>query len=507
MLADLFGYPITTANEECISAVNSYYENIMNFESRFDFGKTSYDADRSCAMALVCLVDSLICVYNYNEATSYIKEAKSLDPREALYVKAYVHWLVDNDLDDAAQVFGQIAVNYPLDLFALRRMQVVTMLTGNYSAMLDICSTPAIASANASLGLYHGILGFALDLNDRFEEALVEGRIGYKIKEEDPWSHHAVAHALYNLGALAEGIEEVGHLSGNWTDLCSHMEHHNWWHIAAFLLDMERHFDTFNLYRSKVWGVDRACILDQTGSLNILLKLVLRRKWLTNAKMTLDKKPSTHCIGTAMQVVLISAQASRTLTSHNEALFDCLAVGCMTYVTSLATSPSHRVTTSEQMPDPTELLDQVKQICKTHKKDRFGHTWSAAMEGCLCWGEERWSDAVRVLRPVIKELKYLGTSSEQTDVIFEIFIDSLLESKDETTMQVIDQRCKCTRAKKVPIYYILKALALQQKGNYDESKSIINSCVDRIAQYRLIPLPAEVAQGLECLTPIARKPS
>jgi len=79
---------------------------------------------------------------------------------------------------------------------------------------------------------------FALEQCGSIELAQTAGRRAVDIYRGDVWAHHAVAHALYFAGKLADGVRWMQSLQQEWVHLCSFMLTHNWWHVALFQLDM-----------------------------------------------------------------------------------------------------------------------------------------------------------------------------------------------------------------------------------------------------------------------------
>jgi hypothetical protein len=55
-----------------------------------------------------------------------------------------------------------------------------------------------VVAALTGTAFYHGMVAFALEQNGDSEGAELHGRLGTEILPDDAWSHHAVAHALYN---------------------------------------------------------------------------------------------------------------------------------------------------------------------------------------------------------------------------------------------------------------------------------------------------------------------
>jgi len=79
---------------------------------------------------------------------------------------------------------------------------------------------------------------FALEQSGDLAGAEAAGRTAVRVHRGDVWAHHAVAHAMYPPGRLAEGVQWMLSLAPMWTRLCSFMLTHNWWHVALFLVDM-----------------------------------------------------------------------------------------------------------------------------------------------------------------------------------------------------------------------------------------------------------------------------
>lgn len=90
-------------------------------------------------------------------------------------------------------------------MFALKRAQLVAFLVGDAKKMLKVAK--ASKSACAGKPYYHGMLAFSLEQNGKLKKAEREGKRAVDISPDDPWAHHAVAHALYFQGKLDEGIE------------------------------------------------------------------------------------------------------------------------------------------------------------------------------------------------------------------------------------------------------------------------------------------------------------
>ena len=72
---------------------------------------------------------------------------------------------------------------------------------------MQVALLPPVAAELTGSPYYHGMLAFALEQNGDSAGAEAHGRKGTDIVPDDAWSHHAVAHALYN--KASEMVERV----------------------------------------------------------------------------------------------------------------------------------------------------------------------------------------------------------------------------------------------------------------------------------------------------------
>ena len=61
-----------------------------------------------------------------------------------------------------------------------------------------------------------------------------------------------------------------------WEDCNSFMYTHNWWHLALFLIDLDRTDEALALFDKRVWGVWKEFSEDQINAISLLARLELR---------------------------------------------------------------------------------------------------------------------------------------------------------------------------------------------------------------------------------------
>ena len=164
---------------------------------------------------------------------------------------------------------GPPQVAWPSDLFAFKRAQLMWYLCGDFPAMLHCATIPRIAAAQADRPYFHGMVvsvrapppprggvavgarmrgrhtpaprprqAFAFSQNGDAARAEAEAARGMAAAPADPWSQHAMAHALHASARHAEGRAFMLAHAAAWEGRCPFMFAHNWFHTALFLLEM-----------------------------------------------------------------------------------------------------------------------------------------------------------------------------------------------------------------------------------------------------------------------------
>ena len=166
-----------------------------------------------------------------------------------------------------------MAVEWPRDLLAIKLGQLHAFNRGDAEALLRIGERAA--AANADNRFVHAMHAFGLEECNRIDEAEALGRKALAIDRRDPWAHHAVAHCLEARGRLVEGAAFLHSMSDTWEGCNSFMYTHNWWHLALFLIDLDRDDEALALYDKRVWGVWKEFSEDQINAISLLARLEL----------------------------------------------------------------------------------------------------------------------------------------------------------------------------------------------------------------------------------------
>ena len=85
-----------------------------------------------------------------------------------------------------------------------------------------------------------------------------------------------LAHCLEARGRMLEGVAFLQSVADTWEDCNSFMYTHNWWHLALFLIDLDRTDEALALFDTRVWGVWKEFSEDQINAVSLLARLELR---------------------------------------------------------------------------------------------------------------------------------------------------------------------------------------------------------------------------------------
>jgi tetratricopeptide (TPR) repeat protein len=158
-------------------------------------------------------------------------------PREQAHVRAAQAW-AQGRFDQAAQLYGAIAVEHPRDLVAIQAAHVVDFDLGD-SILLRDHVAQALPHWNAQVPGYGYLLGmhaFGLEETGHYERAEDVGRHALSLNPRDPWAVHAVQHVFEMQGRVHDGVEWLNATSPNWAG--SALAFHNWWHLALHQLEL-----------------------------------------------------------------------------------------------------------------------------------------------------------------------------------------------------------------------------------------------------------------------------
>jgi len=274
------GLEVGNASDEAIEALDFLREEWLVFGKRFDRFMAAADREERCALLPVMAANLVLSMNSADGRTSgerYLARAKAMaknaTPREQAWIEATDAWIA-GDTDKSLAVHEKMVAEWPRDLLAVKLGQLHAFNRGDAEALLRL-GEKAFA-ANRENHYAWAMYAFGLEECNRLEEAETHARKAIEMERRDPWAHHAVAHCLEARGRMLDGVAFLQGMSDTWEDCNSFMYTHNWWHLALFLIDLDRTDEALQLFDKRVWGVWKEFSEDQINAISLLARLELR---------------------------------------------------------------------------------------------------------------------------------------------------------------------------------------------------------------------------------------
>ncbi|WCJ21770.1 Tetratricopeptide repeat (TPR)-like superfamily protein [Euphorbia peplus] len=253
---DRWGYSVTSNSSHCISAINSYYHQVLSYGRERHVILEASVHDQDCVLANI-LAAHYLCSSHPSRAAPYIQAAQNRLEQATSYEKAVVEvisYLISENRDDdlAVEYHAKYLKDYPKDLVALKRAQVLTFYMGRPDLSLSLVKQ--VLPENEHVEYIYGMLAFPLLELGQMVDAEEAARKGYEINKHDFWAQHAVCHVLQYECRFKEAVEFMEECSTSWSSCSSFMVTHNWWHVALCYLEGNSSIDkVLEVYDQHIW--------------------------------------------------------------------------------------------------------------------------------------------------------------------------------------------------------------------------------------------------------------
>jgi tetratricopeptide (TPR) repeat protein len=413
MQEDQWGYSVTTEESDAVEALNQAFNGYFQFAT--DAMKNldaSIEADPEFALphaAKGILIESLKKTELHHAARSELEAAKKAQTpttaREHHYIAALEAALA-GQVTTAVTHYQQIAIDHPLDLFAIRLAQSELFWIGEVAWMRDISESvaPQWTADVPGYSSYLSIRSFGLEENGDYNLAEKCGRQAVDLDPTDCWGAHAVAHALIMQGRLDDGISWLSGLNGNWS-AANNIAHHLWWHLALFHTERGDYDAGLDIYDQRLRDLASPLMqampdfyVDIQNDTALLQRLELRGvdigdRWQPIAELAKARIGNHYSPFTSAHCALALAAADR-FDEANELVrlireFIAADTGALGPRYALAVLPASEAAVSHRMGEHQRVID--------------------------------------ILMPARRNLWQMGGSHAQRDLFFQLFVDSAMK--------------------------------------------------------------------------------
>lgn len=281
-LIDALGHPVSGATGDAIE----HYEQAAH-ELRCLIGDPLATIDRALAEAPAMSIAHTLRAWLHllgteapalatarEEAEAAVRHAGT--ERERMHAQA-AGLVAGGRWRDAARLLEDLSARHPRDLLALQAGHQLDFFTGD-SRMLGDRIARVRPHWNDAMPGHHAVLGmhaFGLEETGDYAQAERTGRRAIELQPRDTWAWHAVAHVHEMRNAPKEGIAWLEPNVEHWSR-DSFFAVHNWWHLALFRLEQDRHDDVLAMYDASIGGPGSGVVLDMIDQSALLWRLALR---------------------------------------------------------------------------------------------------------------------------------------------------------------------------------------------------------------------------------------
>jgi hypothetical protein len=188
-------------------------------------------------------------------------------------------------------------------------------------------------------------------------------------------------------------------MSDTWEDCNSFMYTHNWWHLALFLIDLDRADQALALFDRRVWGVWKEFCEDQINAVSLLARLELRGvdvggRWMDIAPYL---KPRLH--------------------EHFVPFLD------LQYLYGLARAGEQSAVT-----EMLASLEDRAENARPFEREAWADCTVPAAHGLAAYAKGDHAEAARLLGQAMPHLAKIGGSIAQRSLFGAIHLDALMKS-------------------------------------------------------------------------------
>ncbi|MBD2120482.1 tetratricopeptide repeat protein [Trichocoleus sp. FACHB-262] len=414
MLRDIQGLEVTTHSLVAIAAINAFINQALQYGREAELAIfEALSADPSCAIANAYAAAHYLSQESAiarQQAIPYLQAAQtysqSATEREQLYIQAIAAW-AKGAIDTAIAVHEAIAEDYPQDLISVQQGQYHYFYRGNKVGLLKIAEKVLPVHPNQPDLL--SMLAFGLEQCHQLPEAEAIAREATRLKRNNPWAHHAVAHVMETQGRAADGIEWMEKFSDTWEHCNSMLYTHNWWHVALFYGQLSETTKVLSLYDQHIWGkARRDSPKDQVGAISLLLRLEFQsvpveERWDNLVPHLLTRLHEHSLPFQDLHYIYALAKANQADLVHE--MFTS-----MTAYAQTLDSTARRIWTVITLP---------------------------AAQGMIAHARNDWEGAIAYLKPVLSKLWVVGGSHAQQQLFHQLYKDAVLRSEAESKIAAL----------------------------------------------------------------------
>ena len=211
MAIDAFGLALTTSDPEALALYDRAVRAHQAWQAdALALFTAATERDPGLALAHAGAAVCLFLEERFAETKTATEAARAAvatqSERERSHVAAITAW-TSGQMDEAAMLMRAHLATWPRDVLVLQRLYYIYFWQGRFPEILALTEAHVKHYPGSSFVL--GLHAFALEEAGRCPEAIRAAEQALALEPNDPWSVHALAHALYESAAFDAGVTKL----------------------------------------------------------------------------------------------------------------------------------------------------------------------------------------------------------------------------------------------------------------------------------------------------------
>ena len=211
MPTDAYGLPVSTADPEALALYDRAVRALQAWQAdALTLFRAAAARDPGLALAHAGAAVCLFLEERFAETKAATEAARAAmtgqSERERSHVAALTAW-TSGQVAPAETLMREHLTRWPRDAMVLQRLYYVYFWLGKFSEMLALTDSLRAQYPDSSFVL--GLHAFALEEGGRCAEAIRTAETALRLEPNDPWSVHALAHALYESESYDVGVTQL----------------------------------------------------------------------------------------------------------------------------------------------------------------------------------------------------------------------------------------------------------------------------------------------------------
>jgi len=211
MATDAYGLPVSTTDAEALALYDRAVRALQAWQAdALPLFRAATERDPGLALAHAGAAVCLFLEERFAETKAATEAARAAvvgaSERERSHVAAITAW-TSGQVADAERLMLEHLQTWPRDAMVFQRLYYVYFWLGKFPEMLAL--TDSLRDRYPGSSFVLGLHAFALEEAGRCAEAIRTAEAALQLEANDPWSVHALAHALYESADFDTGVTRL----------------------------------------------------------------------------------------------------------------------------------------------------------------------------------------------------------------------------------------------------------------------------------------------------------